>query len=78
MQIDKDTIVEFIKSRMGDAKAAEADRELPGKIDTDRDSGLLSKYGIDADQILGLLPGGLADKLDKLPGGLGKKIGDFL
>jgi hypothetical protein len=78
MQIDKDTIVEFIKSRVGAEKASEANRELPAKVDTERDAGLLSKFGVDVDQILEKLPGGLGDKIDKLPGGLGKKLDDLL
>ncbi|WP_168202628.1 hypothetical protein [Georgenia wutianyii] len=45
-------------------KATQAESELPHKVDTDKDSGLLSKLGIDPQDLLGKLPGGL--------GGLGR------
>lgn len=75
MKIDKDTIVEFLKQHGGNDKAAAADKDLPARVDTDDDRGLLAKYGIDVDNLLAELPGGLGDKL---PGGLGKKLDDLL
>ena len=75
MKIDKDTILDLIKQHVGGDKAAEAARELPDEVDTEADRGLLAKFGIDADKILDLLPG---DLVDKLPGGIGKKLGDLL
>ena len=65
MQIDKSQILDFLKNRGDNDKAAQADGELPDKVDTDKDSGLLSKFGIDAGDLLGKLPGGLGDKLPK-------------
>lgn len=67
MQIDKDQIIELLKSRGEHDKAAKADQELPGKVDPEADSGLLEQLGIDPQDLLGQLPGGLGDKL----GGLG-------
>lgn len=67
MQIDKQQILEFLKNRGDNDKADQADRELPDKVDTEKDSGLLSKFGIDVGDLLKKLPGGLGDKL----GGLG-------
>lgn len=78
MKIDKGTVIELIKSKIGDRRAAEAERELPAKVDTERDAGLLSKFGIDVGDLLDKLPGGIGNKLDSLPGGLGKKLDDLL
>jgi hypothetical protein len=67
MQIDKAQILEFLKSHGDHDKAEQADRELPGTVDTDRDRGLLDKLGIDVQSLLGSLGGNL--------GGLGGKLG---
>ncbi len=40
-------IVEQVRSRSGAEKAREADKELPDKLDTETDAGLLSKYDLD-------------------------------
>ena len=54
MELDKDTIVNFIKEHIGDqGKAEEADRELPEKVDTDKDAGLLGRFGVDPKDLLG-------------------------
>jgi hypothetical protein len=66
MQIDKSQIIELLKSRGDDAKAGQADAELPDKVDTDAHAGLLDKLGIDVGDLVGKL-GGL--------GGLGGKLG---
>ncbi|HEX6231595.1 MAG TPA: hypothetical protein VFZ63_00565 [Jiangellaceae bacterium] len=63
MQIDKDQIISLLRQRGDDAKADQAQRELPGQVDTERDSGLLSKLGIDPKDLLGGLGGGLGNKL---------------
>jgi hypothetical protein len=59
MELDKAQVIDFIKEH-GDAnKAEEAKGELPEKVDTDRDGGLLSKYGVQPQDLLGKLSGGL-------------------
>ena len=66
MQIPKDKILEMIRSRgdheqAGQAEQAEqAEQELPDQVDTDKDKGLLDKFGIDLEKLMG---GGLGDKL---------------
>jgi hypothetical protein len=65
MQIDKSQILDFLKSQGQHDKAQQADQELPGQVDTDRDKGLLDKLGINLGDLLG--GGGI--------GGLGKKLG---
>jgi hypothetical protein len=62
MEIPKDKILELLRSRGDEDKANQADQELPDKVDTERDSGLLSKFGIDPSELLGKLAGG------KIPG----------
>ena len=66
MQIDKSQIIELLKSRGQDDKAAQAESDLPSKVDPEEHAGLLQKLGIDPKDLLGGLPGGLG----KL-GGLG-------
>ena len=65
MEIDKDQIVKLLRSKGDDAKADQARRELSDKVDPERDSGLLSRFGIDPQELLGDLGGG----------GLGKVLG---
>jgi hypothetical protein len=67
MQIDKSQIIELLKSRGDHDKATQAESDLPDKVDTEADAGLLGKLGIDPQDLLGGLPGGLGKNL----GGLG-------
>ena len=62
MEIPKDKILELLRSRGDHDKAQQADKELPDQVDTDRDSGLLQRLGIDPQDLLGGL-GGMGDKL---------------
>ena len=61
MQIPKEQILEFLRSRGDEDKAQQADGELPDQVDTDKDQGLLSKYGIDVQDLMskfgGSIPG---------------------
>ncbi len=59
MQIPKDKILELIKSRGDHDQAQQADGELPDQVDTEKDSGLLGKFGVDPKD----LAGGLGGKL---------------
>jgi hypothetical protein len=58
MNIDKQQILELLRSQGDDAKAQQADQELPGEVDTDRDAGLLSKFGLDPMELVKKLGGG--------------------
>jgi hypothetical protein len=55
MQIPKEQILEFLRSRGQDDKAQQADQELPGQVDTERDSGILQRLGIDPQDLQGSL-----------------------
>ena len=48
-----------MNSRGDEAKASEASRELPDKVDTDQHGDLLAKYGINPKELLDKLGGGL-------------------
>jgi hypothetical protein len=63
MQIPKEKILELLRSRGEDDKAAQADGELPDQVDTEQHADVLQRLGID--------PGDLTGQL----GGIGKKLG---
>jgi hypothetical protein len=70
MNIDKDQILQFLRSQGDDAKAQQADQELPSTVDTDQDAGLLAKLGIDPMELIKQLGGG--------GGAIGGKLGGLL
>lgn len=53
MQIDKQQILDLLRQQGDHGKAEQADAELPDQVDTDRDSGLLDKFGINIQDLLG-------------------------
>jgi hypothetical protein len=58
MQVPKEQILEFLREQGKSDQVEQADRELPGQVDTERDAGLLEKFGIDPQDILSKLGGG--------------------
>ena len=62
MQIDKQQIIEFLKSRGDHDQAQQAEGELPDQVDTDQHSDLLSRFGINPQDLLGGA-GGIGEKL---------------
>ena len=58
MQIDKNQIIELLKSQGDHGKAQQADQELPGQVDTDQDAGLLGKLGLDPMDLVKMVTGG--------------------
>ena len=71
MQIPKDQIIQLLMQRGDQGKADQAGQELPDQVDTDQDAGLLSKFGLDPQDLIGMLGGGGGGGL----GGLAGKIG---
>ena len=63
MEIPKEKILELLRSRGEQDKAAQADGELPDQVDTEKHAGLLEKLGIDPGDIVSQLGGGLSSKL---------------
>lgn len=60
MQIDKDTIIELLRERGDDQNADQAAQELPDQVDTDQHAGLLDRFGLDPNELLGRFTGGLS------------------
>jgi hypothetical protein len=58
MEIPKDKILELIRERVGGDRANEAASELPDQVDPEKHADLLSKFGLDPQE---LLSGGLGD-----------------
>jgi len=51
VEIPKAMLVERIRSRSGAEKANEADKELPDKVDSEKDAELLKKYDINPEEL---------------------------
>jgi len=62
MEIPKEQILDFLRSRGDNDKAQQADQELPDKVDTDQHRDILDRLGINPEDLMGNL-GGLGDKL---------------
>jgi hypothetical protein len=58
MQFDKAQVIQMLMSQGKNDQAEQADRELPGQVDTDQHADLLSRIGIDPSSLLGGLGGG--------------------
>ena len=67
MEIPKEQILELLRQRGQQDDAAQAEQELPDQVDTDRDAGMLSKFGLDPGELMGML-GGLGGLKGKIPG----------
>jgi hypothetical protein len=70
MEIPKDAILKLLRERGQGDQAAQADQELPDKVDTEQHSGLLSKFNLDPGELMKLVGGGGGGL-----GGLGDKLG---
>ncbi len=61
MRIPKEQILEFVAGASSLAALAEAHRELPDIVDTDRDARLLARLGVDPDVVIGQFNGVASD-----------------
>jgi hypothetical protein len=59
MEIPKDKILELLQQQGKDDQVEPARDELPDQVDPERDSGLLAKFGIDPQDLLGKFGGGV-------------------
>ena len=59
MQIDKQQILDLLRSRGDQQQADQADAELPDQVDTDQHADLLSRFGINVQDLLGGIGGKL-------------------
>jgi hypothetical protein len=57
MKIPKEQILEFVADWSSLAALAEAHRELPDIVDTERDASLLAMLGVDPDVVIGQFNG---------------------
>lgn len=62
MNIDKQQILDLLRSQGKDQQAQQADTDLPDQVDTDQHAGLLDELGINLQDLLGGA-GGIAGKL---------------
>jgi hypothetical protein len=58
MQVDKEQILQLLRSRGEHGQAQQAEQELPDKVDTDEHAGQLSNIGLNPQDLLGALGGG--------------------
>ncbi|MFL5848183.1 MAG: hypothetical protein ACJ76M_00715 [Solirubrobacteraceae bacterium] len=59
MEIPKDKILDMLHQEGKSDQAAEADKELPDKVDPEQHAGLLEKFGIRPQDVLSKLGGGI-------------------
>ena len=59
MEIPKDKILELIREHGNADKAGEAEQQLPDQVDPERHAGLLQKFGIDPQDLIGKLGGSI-------------------
>jgi hypothetical protein len=71
MQIDKDQILELLRSQGDNDKADQAAQEMPSQVDTDQHAGLLAKFGLDPAELIKKFMGGQG-------GGIGGALGGLL
>jgi hypothetical protein len=63
MQIPKDQVLAMIRERGDQGQTAQAEQELPDQVDTDQHGGLLEKFGLNPQDLIGRLGGGLGGGL---------------
>ena len=71
MNIDKETILNMLRSNGQDADADQAQQDLPDQVDTDQHAGMLQRFGINPADLIAKLTagggqGGIGDALGKL------------
>jgi hypothetical protein len=59
MELPKEQILQFLQDRGDSEQASQAEQELPDQVDTEQDAGLLSKFGIDPQELLSRFGGDL-------------------
>ena len=76
MNIDKNTILNMLRSNGQDADADQAQQDLPDQVDTDQHAGLLDKFGINPADLIAKFTGGQGDQGGQ--GGIGGALGKLL
>jgi hypothetical protein len=57
MNIDKSQIIELLRSKGDEAKAQQAENDLPDQVDTDKHKGILDSLGLDVGDLAKMVPG---------------------
>jgi hypothetical protein len=52
VQLDKNMILDLLRERGQGDQASQAEQELPDQVDTDKDGGLLQKFGLDPQDLI--------------------------
>lgn len=60
MQIGKDQVLQLLREQGKHEQVDQAQKELPDQVDTKQHAGLLSKFKIDPNELLGKFGGGLS------------------
>lgn len=68
MQIDKNSILELMRSQGQHEQAQQAQNELPDQVDTEQHAGLLGKFGLNPQDLIAKLGGGGGGGLGGLMG----------
>jgi hypothetical protein len=58
LQLDKNMILDLLRERGQQDQASQAEQELPEQVDTDQHAGLLQKFGLDPQELIGKFMGG--------------------
>ena len=74
MQIDKNMVLELLRSQDKGDQVSQADSELPQQVDTDQHAGLLEKFGLSPQDLIAMVSGGGGGG-GGLAGGLGGMLG---
>ena len=59
MQIPKDQILDMLRDQGKDDQVDQARQELPDQVDPEQHAGLLQKFGLDPQDLIGKLGGGV-------------------
>ena len=78
MQIDKSQILDLLRSQGRDDQVQEADQQLPDRVDPQEHAGLLQRFGLDPQELIGKLAGGALGGGGGKEGGLGGGLGGLL
>jgi hypothetical protein len=59
MEIPKEQVLQLLQDRGDSEQAGQAEQELPDQVDTEQHADLLSKFGIDTQELISKFGGGL-------------------
>jgi hypothetical protein len=59
VEFSKDQVLEFMREQGSSDQVSQAEQQLPDQVDTERDAGLLSRFGIDPQDLLTKFGGNL-------------------